>query len=542
LAEHNTSRVQELQRALDELRKDLRLCSLDEKIEKCIRRVISIHEGALDVYKKERVLQALFFDGIQQRYDMVDEAHAQTFRWLIDGSDDDYGSEDHGNDFDEELFSMKFNARGKFTSWLLSENGGAFHISGKLGSGKSTLMKLLVDSPRTRDALQSWAGGRTLVFTSFFFWKSGSQLQKSLAGLVRSILYYILRACPELVPDLLPDVWSQLSGIPWYCLSEISITTNDIHRGLTQVLQSPDKHSPGTRCFCFFIDGLDEYEETPQNDRKVLVDLLNNWHLAAPGMVKLCVSSREDNVFMNAFSHEHRLRLHELTRHDIKHYVTDRLQGIPDSQGKLYLVNNVLKRSHGIFLWVSLVVKLIREQMENGTNIPDLVKWMDGLPDELNSLFDSILQSLNPIDRKRAYQVFAMLREEKRFLKDQETRGPEHCGRMSFRLILLVALPYLDDYERSGSFALQDRLNRHLEPPVEVLRSRLFYSERRLRGWCRGLVEASSTSRGDAYVDFTHRSFADFLELPNIRQAMRSELEGFSAINALSRTMLAAAQ
>jgi hypothetical protein len=43
------------------------------------------------------------------------------------------------------------------THWLSSGNG-IYHISGKLGSGKSTLMKFLCEHKRTKAELQNWAG------------------------------------------------------------------------------------------------------------------------------------------------------------------------------------------------------------------------------------------------------------------------------------------------------------------------------------------------------------------------------------------------
>jgi hypothetical protein len=48
-------------------------------------------------------------------------------------------------------------AGGRFIEWL-SSGDGIFHISGKLGSGKSTLMKYLFNHPRTKIELSRWAG------------------------------------------------------------------------------------------------------------------------------------------------------------------------------------------------------------------------------------------------------------------------------------------------------------------------------------------------------------------------------------------------
>lgn len=52
---------------------------------------------------------------------------------------------------------MQRRSREKFLSWLASRSG-IFHIHGKLGSGKSTLMKFLASHERTRAEAKKWAG------------------------------------------------------------------------------------------------------------------------------------------------------------------------------------------------------------------------------------------------------------------------------------------------------------------------------------------------------------------------------------------------
>jgi ABC-type glutathione transport system ATPase component len=44
-----------------------------------------------------------------------------------------------------------------YMDWLAT-GGGVFHVSGKLGSGKSTLMKFLLKHPRTKSELLEWSG------------------------------------------------------------------------------------------------------------------------------------------------------------------------------------------------------------------------------------------------------------------------------------------------------------------------------------------------------------------------------------------------
>ena len=71
---------------------------------------------------------------------------------LESSSDSDEDDADSG-----ERLEMKHEAREKFSTWLSSPTG-IFHVSGKLGSGKSTLMKFLYASKHTRAGVEKWAG------------------------------------------------------------------------------------------------------------------------------------------------------------------------------------------------------------------------------------------------------------------------------------------------------------------------------------------------------------------------------------------------
>jgi hypothetical protein len=93
---------------------------------------------------QDQIRKLLAFPDMHERFDVVDQAHYDTFRWLLE--------EDAANQS-----SCVPEARDKYLDWL-SSGTGIFHIAGKLGSGKSTLMKFLCGHPRTRAELSAWAG------------------------------------------------------------------------------------------------------------------------------------------------------------------------------------------------------------------------------------------------------------------------------------------------------------------------------------------------------------------------------------------------
>ena len=151
---------------------------------------------------------------------------------------------------------------------------------------------------------------------SFFFWKPGSVLQKSLAGLLRSLLHDTLKVCPKLIPEVLPKYWNRMKSMPWQVQTELHLPAPEIQAAFGRLIERRSLYKK--HCFCFFIDGLDEYEGTYQEDCKAMVELLCSWTEFAPADVKVCVSSREYNVFMNAFSPNRRLRLQDLTQNDME--------------------------------------------------------------------------------------------------------------------------------------------------------------------------------------------------------------------------------
>ena len=126
------------------------------------------------------ILQSLLFPRMNDRRLLIHESYPKTFSWIFEAS------------------------ASPFQTWL--ERGtGAFWVSGKAGSGKSTLMKYLVQSPQTDVVLHNWAGGRELYVASFYFWVTGTRMQKSQEGLLQSIVYGFLSQEPALIPIVLRD-------------------------------------------------------------------------------------------------------------------------------------------------------------------------------------------------------------------------------------------------------------------------------------------------------------------------------------------------
>jgi ABC-type bacteriocin/lantibiotic exporter with double-glycine peptidase domain len=121
---------------------------------------------------QDRILDNIKFDEMCRRYEAVHVAYESTFNWIYEDLDTvqagvsfslpDLSSRIYNNDVSQ----MQSQSREMFINWLSSGSPSppVFHISGKLGSGKSTLMKFLCCHPRTVQELNKWAGTNSLDF------------------------------------------------------------------------------------------------------------------------------------------------------------------------------------------------------------------------------------------------------------------------------------------------------------------------------------------------------------------------------------------
>ncbi|KAI8200939.1 hypothetical protein KHU50_006326 [Colletotrichum sp. SAR 10_65] len=127
------------------------------------------------------LLNFLYFPQEVDRFYDIKPAHKGTFEWV----------------YSEPRSGANRATWANFHEWLRNDSG-IYWISGKAGSGKSTLMKLIGTDERTRQPLLEWSAGSRLLILSFYFWNPGTPLQKSLEGLLRSIISQALKECPEL--------------------------------------------------------------------------------------------------------------------------------------------------------------------------------------------------------------------------------------------------------------------------------------------------------------------------------------------------------
>ncbi|KAK2066716.1 hypothetical protein P8C59_000506 [Phyllachora maydis] len=326
---------------------EIEVQTLSEKALKQLGDILHIGQDVLDQIAQERILQGVKggFEDMDYRYQAVDRPYGNTFEWVWNADGDGNSSPSV-----------------KIIQWMLSDSG-IFHLCGKIGSGKSTLMKKLCDHVKTRAALQKWAdanGERELVMANFFFYALGTDArQKSVLGLYRTLLHQILARSPGFTPHVFPDQWNKALSQPTL-QTAISILDDEITTAFERLARYHDAFSVGKYCFALFVDGLDEYEETTSIDRREMVKLLTD--LANNKTFKICVSSRPENPFLDLFDEGSRVYLHDLTKTDLIEYVEGKLQDVDSSDERQQLASAITSKAEGVFLWVVLVIQRIRSQ------------------------------------------------------------------------------------------------------------------------------------------------------------------------------------
>lgn len=353
--------------------------------------------GKLDHAARERMLERLLgslkYEGMNARRNSISSNYPETFSWIFRSNKNEHDAEDDSNsddtaDSEASEASSEHTDEAKsyggvsshsdagvcwddLTNWLESEQR-LYWISGKPASGKSTIMKFILTHSETLKALRKWRPQISLL--SHFFWKPGAAMQKSIKGLLCSLLYQIFisdQSLPYKLFETIKDLQYKDSDADWD-IKELQELFFDC---VNQLKSS----------FCIFIDGLDE--ALPENGIFSMMQLIEK--LQTLQKVKICVSCRPEQIFKNRLGGFSKMRVQDLTAGDIRLYAINCLQptGRPDDYGDTWqLIHEVTRKAEGVFLWAVLVIESLRKGIENGDPWPSLHSRLKLLPTELTEL------------------------------------------------------------------------------------------------------------------------------------------------------------
>ncbi len=273
---------------------------------------------------------------------------------------------------------------------------------------------------------------------------------------------------------------------------------------------------------CFFVDGLDEFEQTENATHYTLTKKILEWASKSKGNVKFCVASRELPVFETAFKASQRITIQTFTKGDIETLVRQRLGDNPLFENMMeahesecrQLMGEIIAEADGVFLWVALVLTQLEDALANGDTITMLQKILREAPKELDPFFRSILDSIQDRYRESAYSVLGIAMRENSILLSTSIRWANYEE---------FAKLTKEDQERRNAgligcsmlFDISDR-GKLSDLPTDFPRcdsqeeydARIKDAKSQLMARCKGLLSYNE----DDHVIFTHRSVPEFLQ------------------------------
>ncbi|KAK1833661.1 hypothetical protein QBC39DRAFT_345761 [Podospora conica] len=404
------------------------------------------------------ILDGIGFPDMNSRLDQIeDQGQAEgTFEWLID--DDEIPESQQGS------LTMSFR------QWLSDDSQGIFYIAGKPGSGKSTLMRFLKEHAETRTQLGNWGAGETdspspePVVAAMFFWNIGSNDQKSMNGLYRTLLHTILEAhqaelIPVLFPKQLVSMEERLRQNPKETRVE-KIGDEEVKDAFLELIEDTTSKFNKFR-FCLFIDGADEFNDPTMYQFKLAKEI-NRWVDINPKRIKICVSSREEEPWLAAFKNHPRLTIHLTTDLDIQTMILDAIEEHPAFQGldeddAYSFVELFVEIADGVFLWTKLILSDVVEMLDYGKNIDDLMLALENYPPELDKLFDKIMRD-KVRNKDEALTVLKMMLELKKTKPDEPREAGSYMIDFELRHFALVKhalageICYRDQWPKEGDW------------------------------------------------------------------------------------------
>jgi energy-coupling factor transporter ATP-binding protein EcfA2 len=430
------------------------------------------------------IIDSVSFETLQAREEAIPEVFQTTCQWIF---------QEHPTEVEGKLLWSSFPV------WLESSAREIYWITGKPGSGKSTLMKFIIQHELATKHLEVWAHGSKILLASYYSWNGGLDMQKSREGLMKTLLFQALTLFPDLTPQVVPRRWALMhmlhnaEAAPAWKLAELRESLRNL---LSECGESFK--------VAVFIDGLDEFESPPTQILE-LIHEINTYH-----GVKLCVAGRPWIEFEDAFNECPMLRMEQLTDKDIEFFTRKRfelnrgfklLKNVFPNEADM-LLQDIVRKAQGVFLWVSLVVRALLEGVTEGDRMSDLQQIVKEVPSDISKLYDHIWANIRPRNIANSSELFQLF---------QSAIGPLDC----------ITLWLADEKK-----PLETDINSISSDSRKVVQELM---RRRLDSRTRGILEISPSG----LVNFLHRTAADWTRQPNVREGIKSAAPNFDPCIAL---------
>jgi hypothetical protein len=289
----------------------------------------------------------------------------------------------------------------KYQHWRQEQKSSLLWVSADPGCGKSVLASFLVDelnSPQSQEKLSGTV--------CYFFFKDDNEKQNNATFALSALLHQIFK-----------------TKTPWikHAMKEFKNKDKKFTEGLDTLWNIFKAATTDPDCgnvICI-IDGLDECEKSTRD--KLIHYLVQIFTPPGPigcnaneVFLKVIVTSRPYVLIERRFRSlpEIRLKAEEETvaiSSDIERVVDANIKelgimlDLPEDV-QLNLRDNLIKGADRTFLWVSLILNILKDTAEASQN--EFHEMLNSLPSDLDTVYETILQdSPNPMKAKTILQV-----------------------------------------------------------------------------------------------------------------------------------------
>ena len=244
--------------------------------------------------------------------------------------------------------------------------------------------------------------------------------------------------------------------------------------------------------------------------------------------IKICFSSRPWNVFEEAYGEksEVNLNVQDHTSQDIANFVKDQFEEdkrflrLRSSDARYQdLVDEIIERANGVFLWVFLVVRSIRRGFTNADTISDFQRRLRLLPTDLKTYFEFMLESVEEVYRSQAARIYLMCLASPRPLS-------------------VTTLSFFD--EENPTFGIEASAQAYKSSLVDQGGASAI---RRIKARCPDLLEIVYKEKAEYLskyqVEFIHRTAHDFIATEDIASHLSSLERNFDADKHLCQAYIA---
>ncbi|KAI3611445.1 nacht and ankyrin domain protein [Moniliophthora roreri] len=229
-----------------------------------------------------------------------------------------------------------------------------------------------------------------------------------------------------------------------------------------------------------FVDGLDEEQEYQRwSEISIVIDYLNQLTTEHPDTVRVWYSSQPRTYITEKLTASHVVDIQVHAGPDVTLFLSRAIPEVDElGDGGNELIDALVDRADGNFLWASLMIKALREEVNTLREMRKFIQ--NGLPTELDGYYQRIFDRIEKPQRGLACKVFSLLAHARRRLRLGEIR--EAIGLLQSKS---PATPLIDD------MPFIQRLVRISAPLIEI--------------------DNKNSNQSDCVCHITHSSVLDFL-------------------------------